>query len=173
MNAAYAAEKGSGNRSLFVVGKGGERMYPVSSAFLQAVQGDTRKYYWTGKITIKNGVVYEFGAEDIVKGSGYISSQCCGSTEIELGQCMRLRWGSRCFRILADTHWKIKGLIKLARGFRNLGNMIALIYLKCSDIVVPLCNRPQPSAEYLTKKRARANELRRLREGKRRRNFAA
>ena len=60
-------------------------MYPVSSAFLQAVQENTRKYYWTGKITIKNGVVYEFGAEDIVKGSGYISSQCCGSTEIELG----------------------------------------------------------------------------------------
>ena len=24
-------------------------MYPVSEAFLQAVQGNTRKYYWTGK----------------------------------------------------------------------------------------------------------------------------
>lgn len=31
------------------------------------------------------GVTYEFGADDIVKGSGYISSQCCGSAEIELG----------------------------------------------------------------------------------------
>ena len=60
-------------------------LYPVSADFLQAVQENTRKYYWTGKITIKNGVAYEFGAEDIVKGSGYISSQCCGSTEIELG----------------------------------------------------------------------------------------
>ena len=27
----------------------------------------------------------EFDADDIVKGSGYISAQCCGSTEIELG----------------------------------------------------------------------------------------
>lgn len=60
-------------------------MYPVSSAFPQAVQENTRSYYWTGRITIKNGVVYDFGPEDIVKGSGYISSQCCGSTEIELG----------------------------------------------------------------------------------------
>ena len=60
-------------------------MYPVSEDFLQAVQENTRKYYWTGKITTKNGVVYNFDAEDIVKGSGYISSQCCGSTEIELG----------------------------------------------------------------------------------------
>lgn len=70
-----------------------------------------------------------------------------------------------------STNTTIKGLIKLARGFRNLENMIALIYLKCSDIVVPLCNRPQPSAEYLAKKRARANELRRLREEQRRRDF--
>lgn len=60
-------------------------MYPVSEAFLQAVQENTRRYYWTGRITTVKGVVYEFGPNEIVKGSGYISSQCCGSTEIELG----------------------------------------------------------------------------------------
>ncbi len=60
-------------------------MYPVSEAFLQAVQENTRRYYWTGRITTTEGVTYEFGADDIVKGSSYISSQCCGSTEIELG----------------------------------------------------------------------------------------
>ena len=32
-------------------------MYPVSEAFLQAVQGNIRKYYWTGKITTTGGVV--------------------------------------------------------------------------------------------------------------------
>ena len=60
-------------------------MYPVSEAFLRAVQENTRRYYWTGKITTKGGAVYPFGYEDIVKGSGYISAQCCGSAEIELG----------------------------------------------------------------------------------------
>lgn len=60
-------------------------MYPVSETFLQAVQENTRRYHWTGTITTKNKAVYEFGADDIVKGSGYISSQCCGNTEIELG----------------------------------------------------------------------------------------
>lgn len=60
-------------------------MYPVSEAFLQAVQENTRRYHWTGRITTKKSGVYEFGADDIVKGSGYISSQCCGNTEIELG----------------------------------------------------------------------------------------
>ena len=50
-------------------------MYPVSEAFLQAVQENTRRYYWTGRITTTKGASYEFGADDIVKGSGYISSQ--------------------------------------------------------------------------------------------------
>lgn len=60
-------------------------LYPVSEAFLSAVQENTRRYYWTGKITTKAGVVHEFSEKEIVKGSGYISSQCCGSTEMELG----------------------------------------------------------------------------------------
>ena len=60
-------------------------MYPVSEAFLQAVQENTRNYYWTGQITTKGGAVYPFVYGDIVKGSGYITAQCCGSAEIELG----------------------------------------------------------------------------------------
>lgn len=45
--------------------KGG--MYPVSEVFLQAVQGITRRYYWTGRITTKGGVVYPFGYGEKVK----------------------------------------------------------------------------------------------------------
>ena len=58
----------------------------------------------------------------------------------------------------------IKVLIKMARGFRNTGNMIALIYLKCSDLVIPLHNRPQMSAEKSAAVRKNANDLRRKRE---------
>lgn len=60
-------------------------MYPVSEAFLSAVQENTRKYEWSGKITITDGTVYEFTSKDIVKGSGYITRSCCGNNEIELG----------------------------------------------------------------------------------------
>lgn len=62
----------------------------------------------------------------------------------------------------------IKALVKMARGFRNLDNMIALIYLKCSDLVVPLHNRPQPSAAWRKRKRDEANERRRAAEELRR-----
>ena len=69
----------------FFVGKWRWRDYPVSDVFLKAVRSNTRKYFWTGTIVTKGGMTYEFGAREIVKGSGYISRQCCGSTEIELG----------------------------------------------------------------------------------------
>lgn len=60
-------------------------MYPVSNAFLNAVKANTRKYYWTVRITTRGGAVYDFGQEDMVKGSGYITSQCCENSEITIG----------------------------------------------------------------------------------------
>ena len=72
-------------------------MYPVSDAFLQAVQENTRKYYWTGKIATASGVVHKFDYQDIVKGSGYISKQCCGTTEIELGTVYAAEMGITLF----------------------------------------------------------------------------
>ena len=72
-------------------------MYPVSETFQQAVRGNTRKYYWTGKITTAGGVEYPFDQEDIVKGSGYVTAQCCGSSEIELGAVYAAEMGISLF----------------------------------------------------------------------------
>src|SRR5574344_157527 len=60
-------------------------MYAVSEKFKKAIQDNTRNYYWTGKIITKDEKEYDFENRDIVKGSGYISNQCCGSNEIEIG----------------------------------------------------------------------------------------
>ena len=72
-------------------------MYPVSEAFLRAVQENTRNYHWTGQITTKGGAVYPFAYADIVKGSGYITAQCCGSAEIELGTVYAAEMGITLF----------------------------------------------------------------------------
>ena len=72
-------------------------MYPVSEAFLSAVQENTRRYYWTGKITTKARVVHEFSEKEIVKGSGYISAQCCDSNEMELGTVYASEMGITLF----------------------------------------------------------------------------
>ena len=58
----------------------------------------------------------------------------------------------------------IKVLIRMARGFRNIENMKALIYLKCSDLVIPLHNRYQRTPEKAASMRKTANELRKQRE---------
>jgi len=62
------------------------------------------------------------------------------------------------------TNTTVKALIKMARGFRNLENMKALIYLKCSDLLIPLNNRPQPSAEKRRAMRLKAAQRRRSRQ---------
>lgn len=72
-------------------------MYPVSEAFLQAVQENTRRQKWSGRITTVKGTKYEFTDKEIVKGSGYITRQCCGSTEIELGSVYAAEMGITLF----------------------------------------------------------------------------
>ena len=67
-----------------------------------------------------------------------------------------------------STNTTIKALIKMARGFRNLDNMKALIYLKCSDLLIPLNNRAQPSAERRKELRLKVAERRKEREEARR-----
>ena len=41
-------------------------MYPVSEAFLSAVQENTRRYYWTGRITTNLGInpLLQFGVDE-------------------------------------------------------------------------------------------------------------
>ena len=96
-------------------------MYTVSEAFLQAVQGNTRKYYWTGKITTAGGVEYSFDQEDIVKGSGYITAQCCGNSEIELGAVYAAEMGISLFldidrNTLEDAEVELSYHLRLSSG---------------------------------------------------------
>lgn len=96
-------------------------MYPVSKAFLQTVQGNTRKYYWTGKITTAAGAEYPFTQEDIVKGSGYITAQCCGNSEIELGAVYAAEMGISLFLdidryTLEDAEVELTYHLRLADG---------------------------------------------------------
>lgn len=67
------------------------------------------------------GAVHEFGYEDIVKGSGYISCQCCGNTEIELGTVYAAEMGITLFSqidryTLEDAKVELFYHLKLADG---------------------------------------------------------
>lgn len=95
-------------------------MYPVSKEFLQAVQENARSFYWTGKIRTKNGAEYPFTYDDIVKGSGYVTAQCCSSSEIELGTVYAAELGISLYskidrytldgaEVLLSYHLQVKG----------------------------------------------------------------
>lgn len=72
-------------------------MYPVSKEYQKAISESSRSFFWTGAITTKAGKKYTFGNKDIVKGSGYISKQCSGSSEIELGSVYAAELGISLF----------------------------------------------------------------------------
>lgn len=60
-------------------------MYQVSDEYKKMIIEPSRHFEWTGAIVTKDGKEYPFTSSDIVKGSGYITRQCSGSSEIELG----------------------------------------------------------------------------------------
>ena len=96
-------------------------MYPVSNAFLTAVESNTRKYRWHGTIDTVGGQHYDFSEKDIVKGSGYITRQCCGSNEIELGTVYSAEMGITLFSdidryTLEDAVVKLYFTLTLADG---------------------------------------------------------
>lgn len=72
-------------------------MYPVSKEYQKAISESSRSFFWTGMITTKAGKKYTFGNKDIVKGSSYISRQCSGSSEIELGSVYAAELGISLF----------------------------------------------------------------------------
>ncbi|WP_010651581.1 hypothetical protein [Oceanobacillus massiliensis] len=87
-------------------------MYAVSEQFKNAIQDNTRSYYWDGKITTKDGREFSFTNEEIVKGSGYISNQCSGSTEIEIGSVYAAELGITLFSNI-DRYSLENGTIEL------------------------------------------------------------
>ncbi len=68
-------------------------MYPVSEKYKKAIRDSTRKYYYSGKIITKDGTEHPFENKDIVKGSAYVTNQCCGNSEIELGSVYSAEMG--------------------------------------------------------------------------------
>lgn len=72
-------------------------MYPVSEEYRQRIIEPSRHFYWSGKIVTKDKKEYPFENRDIVKGSGYVTRQCSGSSEIELGTVYAAELGITLF----------------------------------------------------------------------------
>lgn len=59
-------------------------MYPVSTAYKEAIRGRSRQITWYGTITLTDGTVQDFNLANIVGGSATLTRQC-SSTSLDLG----------------------------------------------------------------------------------------
>ncbi|MGO3751700.1 MAG: hypothetical protein ACTJGH_02915 [Peptoniphilaceae bacterium] len=72
-------------------------MYPTSEEYKTVIKKNSRKFYWTGNIILKDETVILFTNNDILKGSGYIHRSCSGSSEIEIGTVYAGEFGISLF----------------------------------------------------------------------------
>ena len=72
-------------------------MYAVSEEYKKMITKPSRCFSWSGKIVTKDKKEYVFENKDIVKGSGYVTRQCSGSSEIELGTVYSAELGISLF----------------------------------------------------------------------------
>ena len=76
---------------------GGEKLFPTSEEYKIAIKKNSRKFYWTGNIILKDKTIIPFINKDILKGSGYIHRSCSGSSELEIGTVYAGEFGISLF----------------------------------------------------------------------------
>ncbi len=72
-------------------------MYPTSEGYKSAIKKNSRKFYWTGNIILKDKTIIPFENKDILKGSGYIHRSSSGSSELEIGTVYAAEFGISLF----------------------------------------------------------------------------
>ncbi|MGF0094804.1 hypothetical protein ACQRC6_00065 [Peptoniphilus sp. SGI.035] len=72
-------------------------MYPTSNEYKIVIKKNSRKFYWTGNIILKDETIIQFTNNDILKGSGYIHRSCSGSSELEIGTVYAGEFGISLF----------------------------------------------------------------------------
>lgn len=72
-------------------------MYPTSEEYKIVIKKNSRKFYWTGNIILKDETIIPFTNKDILKGSGYIHRSCSGSSELEIGTVYAGEFGISLF----------------------------------------------------------------------------
>ena len=72
-------------------------MYLTSNEYKIVIKKNSRKFYWTGNIILKDETIIPFTNKDILKGSGYIHRSCSGSSELEIGTVYAGEFGISLF----------------------------------------------------------------------------
>lgn len=72
-------------------------MFSTSEEYKTVIKKNSRKFFWTGNIILKDETTIPFTNKDILKGSGYIHRSCSGSSELEIGTVYAGEFGISLF----------------------------------------------------------------------------
>lgn len=141
--------------SSYAVGKAPENITPHQKEVLEQIRNTNKRYYNAYDMKEKLRMILKMRnkveAELYLKKWHWRASHSRIESFKELARKIKRNWtfilntielGLSNARIEA-TNNKIKLVIRRAYGFRNIDSMIDMIYLVCSDITIPLPNRPK------------------------------
>lgn len=142
--------------SSFAVGKAPEHLTKNQQTTLEGIRKSNSRLYRayemkeTLRLILKSDNVDE--AENALKSWFYWATHSRIDAFKELAKKVKrnmpfilntIRIGLSNARI-ESTNNRIKLIIRRSFGFRNLDSMFSMIYLVCSDLIIPLPNRPNP-----------------------------
>ena len=143
-------------KSSFAVGKAPENLTASQKTKLEEIKHDNKRYYRAYDMKEKLRMILKsHDAEEArillnqwrwrashsrIESFRELSRKIKRNQEFMLNT---IRYGLSNARIEA-TNNNIKLIIRKAYGFRNLASMMDMIYLVCSNISIPLSNRPIP-----------------------------
>lgn len=139
--------------STFALGKAPENLTEKQQLRVELIASTNNKLYRAYKLKEKLRLLLKIKdleeAEKELNSWLWWASHCRIPAFVELNKKIRrhrqhilntIRLGLSNARIEA-TNNKIKLIVRKAYGFRNMQNMMDMIYLVCSDLVIPLSNR--------------------------------
>ena len=145
--------------SSYALGKAPENLTEKQQLRIELIAATNNKLYRAYKLKEKLRLLLKIKdleeAETELRSWLWWASHCRIPAFVELNKKIRrhkehilntIRLGLSNARIEA-TNNKIKLIVRKAYGFRNMQNMMDMIYLVCSDLVIPLPNRKSNSAQ--------------------------
>ncbi|MFA9379335.1 MAG: transposase, partial [Lachnotalea sp.] len=145
--------------STFALGKAPENLTEKQQLKVELIAVTNNRLYRAYKLKEKLRLLLKIKdldeAEKELKAWLWWASHCRIPAFVELNKKIRrhkehilntIRLGLSNARIEA-TNNKIKLIVRKAYGFRNIQNMMDMIYLVCSDLVIPLPNRKEKGTQ--------------------------
>lgn len=121
-------------------------MYPVSEAYLEAIQQRSVETRWYGYIRTKTGMNYYYDISSIVEGTGKVTRQICTGTDIKIGTTCSAQLDIGLHMAHLDRYALFESEVTLFYQLRTSGNTWETVPLGVFTVTEP----PKRSLDVIT-----------------------